>query len=127
MLSRFSKRLFLPLIWGPLVYGFENPLFCDTILVTNTNSGFGPGSLGAALFEAGDGSIIDCSPIAGQTISISTPLPAIGFNFTSPTSSLMILGSGVTIDGGATHSIGGGGGLNGPGGVGGPWAAAALR
>src|ERR1700722_12126131 len=75
------------------------PLLANTILVTNSDSGEDDGSLGAAILAAGDGDTIDCSPIAGQTIGLGNPLPAIGHNFASSTSSLTIFGSGVTIDG----------------------------
>ncbi len=69
-------------------------------LSLHTDSFYGThGTLGAALYSAEDGDVIDCSPIAGQTISfIGNPLPAIGINFTSSTSSLTILGSGVIIE-----------------------------
>jgi len=82
-------------------------LFSVTIPVTSNDSFYGnPGTLGAALYSAQDGDVIDCSPIAGQTISfIGNPLPAIGTNFTSSTSSLTLLGSGATIDGGSSVTI----------------------
>ena len=70
----------------------------DIIEVTNNDGGLADGTLNAALQQAGDGDIIDCSPIAGQTISLSTHLPAI-------VPSLTILGSGVTIDGGSTFPV----------------------
>ena len=79
----------------------SKPLLADTILVTNTNGnygGIGDGSLSAALQQAQAGDIIDCSPIAGQTINLSARLPALGPSFT-------ILGSGVTIDGGGTVPV----------------------
>ena len=85
-----------------------NPLFAATIPVTSNDSFYGtPGSLGAALYSAEDGDLIDCSPITGQTIGFTgvNPLPAIGLNFASSTSSLTILGSGVTIDGGGEVTV----------------------
>jgi len=82
---------------------FANPLFSNTIQVTNTDNSTSPGSLGAAILAAVNGTVIDCSPIAGQTIGLGSPhLPAIGFNFTAPTDSLTILGNGVIIDGGGS-------------------------
>ncbi len=82
-------------------------MFSVTIPVTSTDSFYGtPGSLGAALYSAEDGDVIDCSPIAGQMISFTgNPLPPIGINFTSTTSSLTILGSGVIIDGGSAVTV----------------------
>lgn len=102
MFKEFSKRLATFFIWIQVLFAIGNPLFSVTIPVTNTDSFYGtPGSLGEALYIAQDGDVIDCSPIAGQTISFTAhPFPAIGGNFTSPTSSLTILGSGVVIDGG---------------------------
>ncbi len=70
-----------------------------TYLVTDNNGNDDPGTLGEALQLAGNGDIIDCSPIASQTINLAQSFPAIGFNLTSPSDSLTILGRGVTIDG----------------------------
>ncbi len=97
MFHKFSKRIPAFLIWGQFLLAIGNPLFSVTIPVTSTDSDYGtPGSLGAALYSAEDGDVIDCSPIAGQMISFTGhPFPAIGINFTSSTSSLTILGSGV--------------------------------
>lgn len=80
-------------------------LYSDTISVTTTSTDPNEtGSLPNALLIAVDGSIIDCSPITGQTIFVDNQrIPAIGYNLTSPTSSLTILGSGVTIDGGGMY------------------------
>jgi len=94
---KFSKRIIVLFIWSQLLFVVENLLFSDTIYVTNNNGsvgGIGDGSLYGALLAIGDGSTIDCSPIAGQTINLSTYLPAITYPLT-------ILGSGVTIDGGS--------------------------
>ncbi len=93
--------LLVPVITGNLL--FCDPLFATTIQVTN-NDGGNSGSLAVALQTTGDGDIIDFSPIAGQTINLGSPLPAIGFNLTSPTSSLTLLGAGVIIDGGSLHA-----------------------
>lgn len=101
MLRKFSKSI--PAFFlSQLLLTVANPLFAVTIPVTSTDSFYGnPGTLGAALYSAEDGDIIDCSPIAGQTIGLTgSPLPPIGANFTSSASSLTILGNGVTIDGG---------------------------
>ena len=87
------------LIWGQLLFAIGNPLFSDTLFVTNTDGDTSPGSLSAALYAAVDGDIIDCSPIAGQIIYVGHQTPTIGQNLSSPTSSLTILGSGVIIDG----------------------------
>lgn len=105
MFHEFSKRHVALFIWSQFL--FANPLFCATIFVTSTESFYGvPGSLGEALYLAVDGDVIDCSPIAGQTIGLTgNPLPAIGANFTSSTSSLTILGSGVIIDGGSASPV----------------------
>ncbi len=68
-----------------------------TIQVTTNSGGLADGSLNAALAQAVDGDIIDCSPIAGQTIDLTSHLPAMG--------SLTILGNGVTIDGGGAVPV----------------------
>lgn len=101
-MPKISKNLLALFIWSQLLLlAFPCILFANTILVTNNNGNNDPGTLGAALQMAGDGDIIDCSPISGQTIFITNfRLPAIGYNFSSTTSSLTILGAGVTLDGG---------------------------
>ncbi|MBS0655412.1 MAG: hypothetical protein JSR46_06535, partial [Verrucomicrobia bacterium] len=101
MFHKFLYRA-LPLLICSQLF---NPLVSDTIFVTSTDGSFADGSLSNAILAANDGDVIDCSPIAGETIALTTPLPAIGHTFTSPTSSLTILGEGVTIDGGDTHAI----------------------
>jgi len=104
MFRKFSKKLSTFFIWSQFLFRLNNPLFSDTILVTSTDSFYGnPGTLGAALYSAENGDVIDCSPIAGQMISFTgnNPFPAIGINFTSSDSSLTILGRGVIIDGGS--------------------------
>jgi hypothetical protein len=105
MLHKFSKRHAAFFIWSQFL--FTSALFSATISVTSTDSFYGnPGTLGAAIYSAEDGDIIDCSPITGQTIGFTgNPLPAIGSNFTSSTSSLTILGSGVIIDGGNSVTV----------------------
>src|ERR1700733_9923018 len=107
MFCKFSKRFSAFFIWSQILFAIGNPLFSVTIPVTSTDSFYGnPGTLGAALYSAEDGDVIDCSPIAGQMISfIGAPLPAIGINFTSSTSSLTILGRGVIIDGGSAVTV----------------------
>jgi uncharacterized protein with beta-barrel porin domain len=128
-----------------LLLAIENialsPLLHATIIQVTSNDGSvgGSGTLYVAIQQADDGDIIDCSPIAGQTIGLTAALPAIGFSITSPSPSITILGSGVTIDGGNTRpgfsigqgsatitgftiqnglSAGGGGGLGSAGGGG---------
>jgi uncharacterized protein with beta-barrel porin domain len=98
---RLGNYMFLknPLFFLPLVIAhllLSSPLLATTIQVTNTDGGSStPGSLGVAIQQAADGDIVDCSPIAGQTIFVTNArLSAI-------TSSCTILGSGVTIDGGS--------------------------
>ncbi len=89
------QLLFAFTIENPLIYG------STTIYVTD-NDGGTSGSLNLALQNVVvDDTIIDCSMIAGETISLSTPLPAIGKN----SSTLTILGYGVTIDGGSAHPV----------------------
>jgi len=91
------SRLLLPFVIEILL--LTSPVFATTILVTSNDGGpDDPGTLYAAILNAQDGDIIDCSPIAGQTIYIGSPLPAI-------VSSLTILGSGVTVDGGDTLPV----------------------
>ncbi len=94
------KKLPAFFLLSQVLFAVGNPLFSITIPVTSTDSFYGtPGTLGAALYSAEDGDVIDCSPIAGQMIGFTgNPLPAIGINFTSSASSLTILGSGVIID-----------------------------
>jgi len=77
-------------------------VLASTFLITNNDGGVG-GDLNNALQQAEDGDIIDFAPIAGQTIFLTTPLPAIGRSAISSTPSLAILGNGVIIDGGNTH------------------------
>ncbi len=79
------------------------PLPSATILVTTTDS-YSDGSLPSAILAANDGDIIDCSPIAGETIFLSPAMPAIGHNFTSSSSSITIQGAGVILDGGGNRS-----------------------
>ena len=94
-------------ISSQFLFVIGNPLHSVTIPVTSTDSFYAtPGSLGAAIYSAQDGDVIDCSPIAGQMIGFTShPLPAIGSNFTSSTSSLTILGNGVIIDGGSAVTV----------------------
>ncbi|HWG77698.1 MAG TPA: hypothetical protein VN660_13020 [Steroidobacteraceae bacterium] len=54
------------------------------------------GTLPYWLLNAGDGDIIDCSAIAGQTITLTSSLPAI-------TKSYTINGAGITIDGAGSY------------------------
>lgn len=91
------KRLLILILISSLI--FADP---TRIYVTNNSGDYGiPGSLGDALLNSVDGCIIDCSPISGQTIDLSKPMPAIGRSHTTPAiGSLTLLGSGVTIDGG---------------------------
>ena len=113
MFNKYSKRLSALFLCSQVLLGPQCPLFSDpppsTIFVTtNSLNNTTPnslsdydGSLDAAILWAVDGTTIDCSAIAGQTIQINTfRLPAIGSGLTSPRSSITILGSGVTIDGG---------------------------
>jgi len=90
-----SQVLFVLTITALLLSGF---LSADIIQVTNNDGGLADGSLNAAIQQAQAGDIIDCSPIAGQTINVSVVLPALG-------PSLTILGSGVTIDGGSSLPV----------------------
>ena len=112
MFRKFPKRLPTFLIASRLLFCviimnlFPSLLHAVTIEVTSTDDGPGSiNSLYSALSIAQDGDIIDCSPIAGQTIFVSSALPAIRFNSTSPNPTLTILGSGVTIDGGSVTDI----------------------
>ena len=107
-----SKKLPAFFIWHRLLFFFaleilffSSPLFAPIIQVTSNDGGNGDGTLNVALQQAVDNDTIDCSPIAGQTIDLSSPLPAIGQSTTSSPSSITILGSGVTIDGGSTHPV----------------------
>jgi uncharacterized protein with beta-barrel porin domain len=75
-----------------------------TIYVTDNDGGNG-GSLNLALQNIVDDTIIDCSMIAGQTIFLSRPLPAIGKNPITQTPTVSILGYGVTIDGGSALPV----------------------
>jgi uncharacterized protein with beta-barrel porin domain len=106
MFPKSSKKLSAFFLENLLLlsFVFSSPLLATTYPVTSTDGGSNdPGSLGVAIQMAGDGDTIDCSPIAGQTIFVSSQrISAMGFNLTSPTSSFTILGSGVIIDGGGT-------------------------
>lgn len=105
MLHKFLQKRCVFFICSQLL--LFSDLFPVTIEVTSTDSAYDTvGSLGAAILAAVDGTtVIDCSPIAGQTIDIGRLFPVIGGNFTLPTSSITILGSGVTIDGGGSHAV----------------------
>ena len=111
MFLKFLKIVSVFFIWNRLALLFtivnllfSGFLYATIIEVTNNDGSSGlPGSLNSALQTAQDGDIIDCSPIAGQTISLSSALPAIGYSATSTTPTLTILGSGVTIDGSTSH------------------------
>src|ERR1700722_2454182 len=68
-----------------------------TKTVTSTsNDPVTVGTLPYWLLNAGDGDIIDCSSIAGQTITLTSSLPAI-------TKSYTINGAGITIDGAGSY------------------------
>ncbi len=95
-MKRFTIFFLLPLVIVNLL--LSGPLLATIIQVTSNDGGMADGSLNAALQQALDGDTIDCSPIAGQTISLSARLPALGPSFT-------ILGSGVTIDGGSSIPV----------------------
>ena len=104
MFHKFSKKLpaFFTCHRSILLFAMVNLLFpvnfyAVIIQVTDTDGGVS-GSLNTALQQAQDGDIIDCSPIAGQTIFLTSHLPAIGFNLTPSTPTVTILGNGVTID-----------------------------
>ena len=70
-----------------------------TVISVTTAAPTGAGSLSAALIVAGDGDIVDCSPIAGQTITLNTSLPAIGANSSFTGTGVTIRGAGITING----------------------------
>ncbi len=110
MLLTFSKKLPARFPRSRLLFLLHlllaGPVLASTILVTSNDGGSGAGTLNDALFQAEDGDIIDCSPIAGQTIGLlSQALPAIGHSAISSTPTLTILGHGVTIDGGSNRSV----------------------
>ena len=68
-----------------------------TRAVTSTsNDSVTVGTLPYWLLNAGDGDIIDCSAIAGQTITLTSSLPAITRSYT-------IDGAGITIDGAGSY------------------------
>jgi len=95
-----SSSKTLPAFFLSLI--FINSLIGDptVVQVTSTDGGYNtPGSLSAALLTLVDDLIIDCSPIAGQTIFLGAVLPAMGRSVTSPTPSVTILGNGVTLIG----------------------------
>ena len=99
LLFFFFTQFFL-VVKNPFLFGS----LPNVILVTSNDGGSADGSLGSAILAAQDGDIIDCTPIAGETIFVETSFPAIGHNFSSPTSSLTILGQGVILDGGGIQS-----------------------
>jgi hypothetical protein len=68
-----------------------------TKAVTSTsNDPVTVGTLPYWLLNAGDGDIIDCSSVAGQTITLTSSLPAI-------TKSYTINGAGIIIDGAGSY------------------------
>lgn len=99
-----SKKLFF--LCQLLFFTLETSLIygSTTIYVTSTD-GSNSAPMGSLIYAlqnvVDDDTIIDCSMIAGQTISLSAYLPAIG-KFASP---LTILGYGVTIDGGGAVPV----------------------
>ncbi len=101
MFLKFSKNFQMFFIWGVIEsLLLSGSLLAATIQVTNTDGGsYLPGSLGLAIQQAQDGDIVDCSPIAGQTISVS------GERLSPIVSSCTILGSGVIIDGGSEYPV----------------------
>lgn len=104
MIKNFKAHLNLNryfLIFTLLIYA--NLLHATTIQVTNNAGDETDGSLNAAIVLAQNGDTIDCSPIAGQTISLSRALPAIGHGSESSTPTLTILGNNIVIDGGNSH------------------------
>ena len=69
MFLKFSKNFQMFFIWGVIEsLLLSGSLLAATIQVTNTDGGSSTGSLGVAIQQAQDGDIVDCSPIAGQTI-----------------------------------------------------------
>ncbi|HUD00792.1 MAG TPA: autotransporter domain-containing protein [Rhabdochlamydiaceae bacterium] len=101
MFHKFSKKFFF--LCQLLFFTIETSLIygSTTIYVTDNDGGIS-GSLNVALQNVvDDDTIIDCSMIAGETIFLSQPLPAIG-KFATP---LTILGYGVIIDGGGAFPV----------------------
>ncbi len=84
---------------------FSTPFLHAVIIQVTSNDGGngGVGTLNQALQQAQDGDIIDCSPIAGQTISLTSALPAMGNDITTTTPTVTILGNNIVIDGGGQH------------------------
>lgn len=101
--DKFSKKLPALFLCQLLFFTIETSLiYGSTTIYVTDNDGSNSGSLNVALQNVVvDNTIIDCSMIAGQTILLSTPLPAIGKN----SSALTILGYGVTIDGDSAHPV----------------------
>lgn len=97
-----SKRSFLPKAVFAASALFTHCIEAEppapaTRIVNNTSDD--PNTLGTLpywLLNANEGDIIDCSPIAGQSITLTTSLPAI-------TQSYTINGAGVIIDGGGSY------------------------
>lgn len=74
-----------------------NPAWAVTRIVNSTsNDANTVGTLPYWLLNASDGDIIDCTPIAGQTITLTSSLPAV-------TSSYVVNGAGITINGDNTY------------------------
>lgn len=76
--------------------GIPFALQAATVSVTSTANTNTTGTLPYALLNANNGDTIDLTPIAGQTILLNSPLPAI-------TKSYTIQGAGSIIDGASTY------------------------
>lgn len=77
-----------------ILLAIQGDLF--SIDVTSTSDANTPGTLTYAILNANSGDTIDCTPIAGQTITLTTSLPAL-------TKNLTIVGAGITIDGQSSY------------------------
>lgn len=91
-----------------MVLAAETPANAATLLVT-TNADAGNGSLRAAIASAADGDIIDLSAIAGQTITLQSPINWATATTVTSSSPVTIDGSVsghvFTIAGAGTHTL----------------------
>ncbi len=76
---------------------FSQNGFSETRIVNSTSNDYSTiGTLPYWLLNASNGDIIDCSLISGQTITLTSSLPAITISYT-------VNGSGITIDGASNY------------------------
>lgn len=88
-----TLKAFLALIF---MFASANSVAVTRMINSTSNDPNLVGTLPYWLLNANDGDILECNPLAGQTITLASSLPAI-------TKSYTINGAGITIDGGSNY------------------------